>query len=75
MLLDHPFASALNHLLDAEPWARQRLAPFGGETVALAAPPRAAKSLAKRAATTHQFRNENQGGGEWLVLKRFRSRR
>ena len=39
MLLHHPFASALNHLLDAEPWARERLAPFGGETVALAAPP------------------------------------
>lgn len=39
MLLDHPFASALNHLLEAEPWARQRLAPFGGEIVALAAPP------------------------------------
>ncbi|MGH8747102.1 MAG: hypothetical protein ACREUK_11505, partial [Burkholderiales bacterium] len=39
MLLDHPFASALNHLLDAEPWARERLAPFVGETVVLAAPP------------------------------------
>ena len=39
MLLDHPFASALNHLLDSEPWARERLAPFGGETVALVASP------------------------------------
>ncbi|HUJ87880.1 MAG TPA: SCP2 sterol-binding domain-containing protein [Burkholderiales bacterium] len=39
MLLDQPFASALNHLLDAEPWARSRLLPFGGETVAFAAPP------------------------------------
>ncbi|HKI63063.1 MAG TPA: SCP2 sterol-binding domain-containing protein [Burkholderiales bacterium] len=39
MLLDYPFASALNHLLEAEPWARERLAPFSGETVALAAPP------------------------------------
>ena len=28
MLLDHPFASALNHLLDAEPWARERLATY-----------------------------------------------
>jgi ubiquinone biosynthesis protein UbiJ len=39
MLLDFPFASALNHLLEAEPWARERLAPFSGETVALAAAP------------------------------------
>ena len=39
MLLDYPFASALNHLLEAEPWARARLAPFAGEIVALAAPP------------------------------------
>ena len=39
MLLDYPFASALNHLLETEPWARERLAPFSGETVALAAPP------------------------------------
>ena len=39
MLLEHPLASALNHLLDAEPWARDRLAPFGGETVTIAAPP------------------------------------
>ncbi len=39
MLLDFPFASALNHLLEAEPWARERLAPFSGETVAFAAAP------------------------------------
>jgi ubiquinone biosynthesis protein UbiJ len=39
MLLDHPLASALNHLLEAEPWARARLAPFSGETVAIAAAP------------------------------------
>jgi ubiquinone biosynthesis accessory factor UbiJ len=39
MLLDFPFASALNHLLEAEPWARERLAPFCGETIALAAAP------------------------------------
>ncbi len=39
MLLEHPLASALNHLLDAEQWARERLAPFGGETVTIAAPP------------------------------------
>jgi len=39
MLLDYPFSSALNHLLEAEPWARARLAPFAGETLALATPP------------------------------------
>ena len=26
------FCFALNHLLDAEPWARERLAPFAGES-------------------------------------------
>jgi ubiquinone biosynthesis protein UbiJ len=34
-----PFSLALNHLLDAEPWARGRLAPFAGETVELRSPP------------------------------------
>jgi len=34
-----PFASALNHLLEAEPWARARLAPFAGETLELHAAP------------------------------------
>lgn len=33
-----PFAFALNRLLDSEPWARERLAPFAGETVELRAP-------------------------------------
>lgn len=37
--LETPLAAALNHLLDTEPWARERLAPFAGETVALATPP------------------------------------
>ena len=32
------FCFLLNHLLDAEPWARLRLAPFAGETVELRAP-------------------------------------
>lgn len=30
---------ALNHLLDAEPWARERLAPYAGETVEVRNPP------------------------------------
>ena len=38
MGFESPFARALNHLLEAEPWARERLAPFAGETVELRAP-------------------------------------
>jgi len=34
-----PFAYALNRLLESESWARERLAPFAGETVQLCAPP------------------------------------
>ena len=34
-----PFSLALNHLLEAEPQARARLAPFAGEVVELRAPP------------------------------------
>jgi ubiquinone biosynthesis accessory factor UbiJ len=34
-----PFSLALNHLLDAEPWARARLAPYAGTTVELRNPP------------------------------------
>jgi ubiquinone biosynthesis protein UbiJ len=37
-VLETPFAYALNRLLEAEPWARERLAPFAGETVELRAP-------------------------------------
>jgi ubiquinone biosynthesis accessory factor UbiJ len=32
------FCFVLNHLLDAEPWARERLAPFAGETIELRLP-------------------------------------
>ncbi len=39
MLFESPFAAALNHLLEAEPWARERLAPFASETLELRAPP------------------------------------
>lgn len=39
MPFESPFAAALNHLLDAEPWARERLAPFAGERLELRAPP------------------------------------
>lgn len=33
------FCFALNHLLDAEDWARKKLAPFAGAAVELRAPP------------------------------------
>ena len=36
---ESPFAAALNRLLESEPWARERLAPFAGETLELRAPP------------------------------------
>ncbi|HLX80397.1 MAG TPA: hypothetical protein VKS43_07410 [Burkholderiales bacterium] len=39
MKFESPFAAALNHLLDAEPWARERLLPFASETLELRAPP------------------------------------
>ena len=37
--LGWPFSFALNHLLEAEPWARARLAPFAGDTVEVRSPP------------------------------------
>jgi len=37
--LGWPFSLALNRLLDAEPAARERLAPFAGEVLELRAPP------------------------------------
>jgi ubiquinone biosynthesis protein UbiJ len=40
------FCFLLNRLLAAEPWARERLAPFAGETVELRAPPLPALRLA-----------------------------
>lgn len=39
MPFESPFAAALNHLLQSEPWARERLAPFAGEVLELRAPP------------------------------------
>jgi ubiquinone biosynthesis protein UbiJ len=44
--LETPLILALNRLLDAEAWARERLAPFAGETVELRAPPLPALRLA-----------------------------
>jgi ubiquinone biosynthesis protein UbiJ len=34
-----PFSFVLNHLLDAEPAARERLAPFAGDVIEVRAPP------------------------------------
>jgi len=39
MILESPFVAALNVLLESEPWARARVAPFAGETLELRAPP------------------------------------
>ncbi len=39
MVLESPFAAALNHLLDSEQWARERIAPFAGDTLELRAAP------------------------------------
>jgi len=41
-LIDPPVARALNHLLEAEPWARARLAPFAAAVCELRATPFAA---------------------------------
>ena len=38
LVLETPFAAALNRLLDEESWARERLVPFAGETVEFRAP-------------------------------------
>jgi ubiquinone biosynthesis protein UbiJ len=37
--LETPLVAALNRLLEAERWARERLAPFAGESLELRAPP------------------------------------
>ena len=39
MALELPFLAALNHLLEKEPWARERLAAFAGAVVEIAAAP------------------------------------
>jgi ubiquinone biosynthesis protein UbiJ len=39
MKFELPFTVALNLLLESEPWARERLAPFAGEGLELRAPP------------------------------------
>jgi ubiquinone biosynthesis accessory factor UbiJ len=44
--LESPLVLALNRLLEAQDWARERLAPFAGETVELRAPPLPALRLA-----------------------------
>ena len=38
MPFEPPVAAALNHLLEAEPWARERLAPFSGAALELRVP-------------------------------------
>jgi ubiquinone biosynthesis protein UbiJ len=38
-MFPHPAIFAINHLLASEDWARERLAPFAGKHVSIAAPP------------------------------------
>ncbi|MGH8676136.1 MAG: ubiquinone biosynthesis accessory factor UbiJ [Burkholderiales bacterium] len=38
MVFEPPIAAALNHVLEAEPWAPARLAPFSGATLELRGP-------------------------------------
>ena len=47
-LITLPAAALLNKLLDSEPWARARLAPFAGETVEFAGAPAPPMRLAIR---------------------------
>lgn len=47
--IDTTFCRALNHVLAAHGWARQRLAPFAGATLSIAAPPLPAVGLEIRA--------------------------
>lgn len=46
MTFESPLAAALNRLLQSEPWARERLLPFAGESLELRAPPLPALRLA-----------------------------
>ena len=39
LTFESPFTAALNRLLQAEPWARERLAPFAAETLEMRAAP------------------------------------
>jgi len=45
MKFESPFAAALNHVLEAETWARDRLALFAGEALVVRAPPLPALSF------------------------------
>ncbi len=61
------FCFALNHLLDAEPWARERLAPFAGKSLELRAPPLPAVRLTILAAGRVQA-----GGAEPVLVLTLR---
>jgi len=52
MALEAPLIAALNHLLGAESWAREQLAPFAGKLIELRAPPLPALRLAIDASGT-----------------------
>jgi ubiquinone biosynthesis protein UbiJ len=66
MILESPLIAALNHLLDAEPWARARLAPFAGSTLELRAPPFPA--LRFRVAPEGRLGAAEEGAAPALIL-------
>lgn len=69
MNFESPFAVALNYLLDSEPWARERLAPFAGEGLELRAPPLPALSFVISAEGRLQARGpEGAAGSAVLVI-------
>jgi len=55
------FSFLLNRLLGTEPWARERLAPFAGETLELRAPPLPALRLAVEEGGTIKAGNAEPG--------------
>ena len=59
------FCFVLNHLLAAEPWARERLAPFAGEVVEL----RAALFPPLRIRITQEGKTEAGDGAAGLVIE------
>ena len=67
IVLESPVAAALNHLLEAEPWARERLAPFAGETLDLHLPALPAMRLS--VAPDGRLSPASEGGQASLTMR------
>ena len=65
MKFESPFAAALNLMLESEPWARERLAPFAGEVLELRAPPLPALRFSVVAIATRMASRPTSGGMRW----------